>query len=64
MSNKYVRLIFRWIMIAFICAMILIGAIVAYLFIADKFYQEEKDNFNENGETSMIQKKDQPVFIE
>ncbi|MFG6146716.1 hypothetical protein [Halobacillus sp. B23F22_1] len=52
-SNKYVRSILKWVMLALIAAMILVGVIVAYLFIADMFYKEEKDDFNENGEVSM-----------
>ncbi|GGF17154.1 hypothetical protein GCM10010954_14780 [Halobacillus andaensis] len=52
-SNKYIRSILKWVLLALILAMILVGIIVAYLFIADMLYEEEKDDFNENGEVSM-----------
>ncbi|MCP3026886.1 hypothetical protein [Halobacillus sp. A5] len=60
-SNKYIRFIFKWVMIAVTCAMILIGAVVAYLFIADMFYKEDDDNLNENGELSMLKKEDTSI---
>lgn len=41
-KNKHIQNILKWVMLGIICVMILVGAIVAYLFISDMFYQEER----------------------
>ncbi|WP_173918060.1 hypothetical protein [Halobacillus sp. Marseille-Q1614] len=48
MKKTYIKKTIQWLVIALSIVMILIGLVVAYLFVADIYYDEDKDQINEN----------------
>ncbi|WP_179133905.1 hypothetical protein [Halobacillus massiliensis] len=50
MKKMYIIRFFQWLGIAFSIVMIIIGLIIAYLFVADILYEEEDKPFDEREE--------------
>ncbi|MCP3032251.1 hypothetical protein LF817_12955 [Halobacillus sp. A1] len=60
MNKPFMKKVLKWFLLVFLICIAILGGLLAYLFIADRFYNEEKDEFNENNELSISN--ESPVF--
>ncbi|MFC7319950.1 hypothetical protein [Halobacillus campisalis] len=53
MDKTFMKKVLKWFLLVVLICIAILGGLLAYLFIADRFYNEDKDEFNENNELTM-----------